>query len=416
MKAIAIYSGKGGVGKTTIASLFALELSKKHKVVLMDMDINTPSIPIIFGKREKIGNLHLISIGFYGDRPLTYTGKISRKILGDMAKEAKAVEPDIIIMDMPPGTNEVHLETCLKLKPSSFILVVQPNKLSREDANRATQLFMETKVPIVGMVENMAGDVFGKPKSTEIMGLPLLASIELRKDIAKAGDEGELDKIKNNPLKDLAEKIYKEAVDIDWTTSKNPFYEGLDAEKYFGTVEEKTKLDTKKYEFIGLKSWPYVREKLMDQQGTMMIPLDKTLVLNSEETVRRMLEGLDENNQGLFMVIRAPITQIKLFPGEIGTAHLYREGRYYYNLPRIEYETDEGNVVLFPHEVSPVDSKTLIELKEAGEIKLAPNSKTPRYIPTQEMMMQIQSEYGKRVGLNAGWKEDLEKLGICTEV
>ena len=412
MKAIAIYSGKGGVGKTTVAALFALSLSKKYKVVLMDLDINTPSIPVIFGGKEKIGNLYLFSVGYYSDRPLTFTGKIARKVLTDMSKEAKELKPDVIIMDMPPGTGDVQLETCLKLKPSSFVLVVQPNRLSQADANRATQLFMETKVPIVGMIENMTGEIFGKTKSIEIMGLPVLATVNLREDIAKAGSKGTIDTIKSNPFDKLAESIYKESTEINWTTSKNAFYEGLDAEKYFGTEDEKTDLKRKKYEFIGLKSWDYVREQLMNQQGSSVIPLDRTLLLNDTETIRRMLEGLDESNQGLFMVIRAPSTQIKLFPGEIGSAHLYREGKYYYNLPRVAYETDEGEIVLFPHEVSPVDTKLLTELQKKGEIVLAPNSKTPRYVPLPKLMKEIKVLYGSMVGNTHGIEKEYKKLGI----
>lgn len=413
MKAIAIYSGKGGVGKTTVSALFALALSKKHKVVLIDMDINTPSIPVIFGGKRKIGDLHLFSIGYYSDRPLVFTGKIARKMLIDMSKEAKELKPDVIIMDMPPGTGDVPLETCLRLKPSSFVLVVQPNKLSQEDARRATQLFIETKVPIVGMIENMTGEIFGKTKSIEIMGLPVLATVNLRGDIAKAGSAGTIDTIKSNPFDKLAESIYKESTEINWTTSKNAFYEGLDAEIYFGTVDEKTDLDRKKYEFIGLKSWDYVRDQLMNQQGFgTSRPVDKTLLLNDTETIRRMLEGLDESNQGIFMVIRAPTTQIKLFPGEVGTAHLYREGRYYYNLPRVAYETDEGEIVLFPHEVAPIDTKTLIDLQKRGELVLAPNSKTQRYVPTTELMGEIKALYGNRVGSTHGLKEEYKKLGI----
>jgi Mrp family chromosome partitioning ATPase len=411
MKAITVFSGKGGVGKSTISALLALALSKKHKVVLLDMDINTPSVPVMFGPKKEIGNLHLISTGYDSDSKnmMAFTGKVARKILNGLVKEVNEMDPEIVIMDMPPGLGDVQLEVAAKLKPSSFLLVVQPNKLCEEDAMRATQLFARTQIPIAGMIENMAGQVFGESKSIDIMGLPVLASLSLREDIAIAGSSGKMSEITNNPFDAIAEDLFNKATDIEWIFGKSPFYEGVNKDKMIEDMSDKEKERLpKKVKFIGLNSWDYIRDVLLSQQPY----LDRMLLENSTEVIRNMLEGLDEREEGLFMITKPPCTVIKLFPGEIGTARLYKEGLYYYNLPRVAYATDEGEVVLFPNEVSPVTKKVLMKHQKSGELVLAPKSTTPRYIPSVEALEGIDEFFGRICRTPKNWREEYRKLGM----
>ena len=409
MKAITVFSGKGGVGKSTISALLALALSKKHKVVLLDMDINTPSVPVMFGPEQEIGNLHLISTGYDSDAAMTFTGKVARKVLNSLVEEVNKINPEMVIMDMPPGLGDVQLQVAAKLKPSSFLLVVQPNKLCEEDALRATQLFIRTHIPIAGMIENMAGQMFGVSKSIDIMGLPVLASLELRQDIAIAGSSGKMSEITNNPFDTIAEDLFNKATDIEWILGKSPFYEGVNKDKLIEDMNdfERMKLGTN-LKFMGLNSWDYVQDVLLSQQHIM----DKTLLENTTEVIRKMLENLDENNEGLFMVIRPPCTNIALFPGEIGTARLYKEGQYYYNLPRVAYATDEGEVVLFAHEISPVTKESLMKNQENGDLILAPKSTTPRYIPSVEALMDIGENFGRICRIAHNWREEYIKLGM----
>lgn len=408
MKAIAIYSGKGGVGKSTISALLALALSKKHKVALVDMDVNTPSVPVLFGGKNKYGkNLRMFSYGYGTRRPITMTGKIVRKALMEITKEAKAKEPDVIIMDMPPGTGDIQLEVATKLKPSSFVLVIQPNKLSEEDALRATALFQKTNVPISGVIRNMSSDTFGKDMN--ILDLPILADIPLRDDVAQLGYSGRITQVKDNPLLPICEELFEKAINIDWEVVKAQLYEStLEYEELI----DKDLVSKDKLKFYGTKSWDIVRRRLQDYEPKFRgYTGDEFLEVCTAEMIKKMLEHLDDDKTGIFMITKAPNTQIRLFPGEIGVCSLSTENKYWYGVPRVLYHTDEGDVTLFPHEVKPVTAKLLLELERDNEIMKSPKSSSARHLPTIQMMEQLEN-LGWEVGIPHDWREHYERLGM----
>lgn len=408
IKAIAIYSGKGGVGKSTVSALFALALAKNHKVALVDMDVNTPSIPVLFGGKKTHGkNLKLFSYGYGTRRPITMTGKVVRKALMDITKEARKTKPDIIIMDMPPGTGDIQLQVATKLKPSSFVLVIQPNKLSEEDALRATEIFQKTNVPISGVIRNMSGDTFGRDMN--ILDLPILADIPLRDDVAQLGYGGKITHVKNNPLLPIAEELFEKATNIDWETVKAQLFES--ALEYEDLID-KDLISFDKLKFYGTKSWDMVRHRL---QGYMpcfgRFGGDKFLDVCTAEHIERMLEGLDEDKSGLFMIVNAPHTPIRLFPGEIGVCSLSTDHKGYYGVPRVLYHTDEGNVTLFPYEVKPVTIKLILELEKADEITKCPNSATARHLPTVRMIEELE-HLEWPIGIPQDWREHYKRLGM----
>lgn len=436
MKVIGIYSGKGGVGKSTVASLVALALSKKHKACLVDLDINTPSIPVLFGGRETLTNLSIYSTGYKRTGLLDYSGAILRRVVKDLTSKAEKENPEVIVIDMPPGLDDTHFELVSILKPSFFVLVVQPNKLSEEDAKRTSHLFTNLNIPIVGVIQNMSGSVFGEYKAGEILGLNLLGTIPLNKDIASLGGAGKIDEIKN-PLREISEKLFTLAGEADWKIIPKSMFEGLTYEQLVSDdvipdLEDdeqtrdffKTKLkkrinpnsiaNVSQLGFMGLNSWDKIRDCLLDFQESVMIITDKTLYENDTKTIRKMLYHLDDGNTGLFMVVRPPNTNIPLFPGEIGTAHLYLEGHHYYDIPRVAYATDKGEVVLFPHELMPVSVDSLNQYLEEGTLKLATCSKTPRYIPTKENCEAIHSTFGNRVFMVENWED--EHKALCGDI
>lgn len=115
MKAIAVYSGKGGVGKTTISALLALALAKKHTVALLDMDLNFKgSIPVMFKEGIKIENLSIFSVG-YETRSTVFLGNMAKKVLRDLVNKVLDCNPEICIIDMPPGATDAHMrDFCVK--------------------------------------------------------------------------------------------------------------------------------------------------------------------------------------------------------------------------------------------------------------------------------------------------------------
>ena len=413
MKAIAVFSGKGGVGKSTIAALLALALSKERKTVLLDADIGTPSIPILFGKRKQVDNLFLVSTGtsIDDDIPITFTGGMVRSALRSLIKTTLALEPEVCVLDLPPGTGSVQMELCTKhMMPSAALLVSQSNRLSESDASRAMQLFMTYGVPILGIIENMAGDVFGKTKKKKILGLPVVASIELNKELAIAGSSGKIYNIGKNPLDKVAEKMLKKAGKVDWKIVKDVLLEGPSMDSIL-ELDLKTARDKSGWKFFGTNTWDHVRHRLMklDLFG------DRFLSLCTASAIRKMLDHLDDEGQGMFQVIRAPHTEVPLFAGEIGMAHL-KVNPSYYGVPKVEYFTDKGNVTLFPYEVAPTTHDKLLSLLEVNEMIRMPKSSHARYIPMPEIMEQIYHAFGLEAGVTRHWRKKYEDIGLLEEV
>ena len=216
---LAVGSGKGGVGKSTLAANLAIALARGGlKVGLVDADIYGPSQPTILGVsgiRPEARNDRLIPVGTPSGVPVLSMGQVvaAGKAIawrGPMTAGAlsQLVDADwgdaeLLVVDMPPGTGDVQLTMVQKHKPVGAVLVSTPQDLSLIDAARAGQLFESMGVPIVGLVENMAGyacphcgevsDPFGRggvEAAAERLGLPFLGRIPLALAIRESGDAG----------------------------------------------------------------------------------------------------------------------------------------------------------------------------------------------------------------------------------
>jgi ATP-binding protein involved in chromosome partitioning len=215
---IAVSSGKGGVGKSTIAVNLAVTLAKEGKRVgLMDADIYGPNIPRMMGVNEPpsvIGekivplNAHgvkVISVGFLIDReqPAIWRGPIVMKILGQFLRDVAWGELDYLIVDMPPGTGDAQLSLVQTTKLAGAIIVTTPQEVSVGDALRGVRMFERVEVPVLGIVENMSwlecthcgkpmalfGEGGGQRLADEV-GLPLLGQVPLYPPVMKGGDTG----------------------------------------------------------------------------------------------------------------------------------------------------------------------------------------------------------------------------------
>jgi ATP-binding protein involved in chromosome partitioning len=223
---IAVVSGKGGVGKSTVASNFALALAADGaKVGLMDADIYGPSLPIMFGVRgerplmktingkgmilplEKFG-IRLMSIGFLIDEKnaVVWRGPMASSAIKQFVSEVFWDELDYLVIDMPPGTGDIHL-TLLQTVPVTGVIVVStPQDVALADAKKAIAMFAQAqlKAPVIGLVENMSYFVtdessshkyyiFGKDggkRLAEEYDIPFLGQIPLIQRIREGGDEG----------------------------------------------------------------------------------------------------------------------------------------------------------------------------------------------------------------------------------
>ena len=223
---IAVVSGKGGVGKSTVASNFALALAKDGaKVGLMDADIYGPSVPIMFGLRgqrpmmktvngkglivpmEKYG-IHLMSIGLLVDEKdaVVWRGPMASSAIKQFVSDVFWDELDYLIVDMPPGTGDIHLTLMQSVPVTGIIVVSTPQDVALADAKKAIAMFAQAhlKTPLIGLVENMSYFVseeapqhkyyiFGKEggrKLAEEYDIPFLGQIPLIQKIREGGDEG----------------------------------------------------------------------------------------------------------------------------------------------------------------------------------------------------------------------------------
>lgn len=216
---IAIGSGKGGVGKSTLTANLAVALKRMgRKVGVVDADIYGPSQPTLLastGKKPDIAGDKLIPVRGAFDIPMMSMGHLvpPGKALawrGPMAggaltqlMEAEWGDVDLILIDLPPGTGDVQLTMVQKHKPDGAVIVSTPQDLALIDAARAGQLFETAKVPVIGLVENMAGyrcphcgeisDPFGKggvESTAKGLQLPFLGRIPLTMEIRAASDAG----------------------------------------------------------------------------------------------------------------------------------------------------------------------------------------------------------------------------------
>jgi ATP-binding protein involved in chromosome partitioning len=216
---IAVGSGKGGVGKTTLSVNLAIALSKMgHKVGLLDADVYGPNVPLMLGINEQpkvVGDnqlapinshgLKVISVGFLnpGDKPLIWRGPMLHSIIRQFLGSVQWGELDYLIIDLPPGTGDVALSLIQTVPLTGSIVVSTPSDVSLQDARKAIEMFRQMKVDIVGMVENMSYfvcphcqheiDIFsrgGAEKTAKQFGISYLGHVELDPEIRKAGDGG----------------------------------------------------------------------------------------------------------------------------------------------------------------------------------------------------------------------------------
>ncbi|MCU1328739.1 MAG: cobyrinic acid a,c-diamide synthase [Bryobacterales bacterium] len=215
---IAVGSGKGGVGKTTVAVNLAIALSQMgNKVGLLDADVYGPNVPLMMGTSqtptavgeriqplEKFG-VKLMSMGFLspGDKPLVWRGPMLHSVIQQFLRGVDWGELDYLVIDLPPGTGDVQLSLIQTAPVTGAVIVTTPSDVALEDARKAVRMFEQVHVPLLGIVENMSYlqcphcderiDVFstggGKRTATE-MGLNFLGALPLDPVVRIGGDTG----------------------------------------------------------------------------------------------------------------------------------------------------------------------------------------------------------------------------------
>ncbi len=216
---VAIGSGKGGVGKTTLSVNLAVALAKLgFRVGLIDADIYGPNVPLMLGttRQPRIleGNqiepnvahgVKVISVGFIspGDKPLVMRGPMLHQIIRQFLQQVEWGELDFLLVDLPPGTGDVVISLVQTVPLTGAVVISTPSDVALQDARKALEMFHQVNVDILGLVENMSHftcphchqeiDIFSKggtERTAKQFGLNFLGSVELDPEIRQGGDTG----------------------------------------------------------------------------------------------------------------------------------------------------------------------------------------------------------------------------------
>jgi len=216
---IAVASGKGGVGKTTVAVNLALALGKLgHKVGLLDADVYGPNVPIMLGSTQEpmataqqriipveAQGIKMISMGLLnpGDKPVIWRGPMLHSVITQFLRSVEWGELDYLVIDLPPGTGDVQLTLIQTVAVTGAVVVTTPSTVALADVRKAIEMFRQVNVEVVGVVENMSTfacphcgkpvDIFGHGEGTKTAieyGVPVLGEIEIDPRIRLGGDTG----------------------------------------------------------------------------------------------------------------------------------------------------------------------------------------------------------------------------------
>jgi ATP-binding protein involved in chromosome partitioning len=215
---IAVASGKGGVGKSTVSVNLAVALAQTgSKVGLMDADVYGPNVPMMLGATEppkvvdkrihpvEHHGIKMISMGFFlkEDEPVVWRGPMIHGAIRQFLTDVEWGDLDYLLIDLPPGTGDVQLTLSQTIPLTGAVIVTTPQSVSTADAQKALRMFEKVRVPILGLIENMSYficpstgdrfDIFGKgggEKMADHFGYELLGQIPIHMSVREGGDAG----------------------------------------------------------------------------------------------------------------------------------------------------------------------------------------------------------------------------------
>lgn len=236
---IAIASGKGGVGKSTVTANLAIALARQgYKTGILDADIYGPSLPTLFGLHEKaavndgkvvpfeVHGVRAMSIGLIVDptQALAWRGPMVMGAIRQLMSDVDWGELDILLVDTPPGTGDAHISLIQSKRLSGAVIVSTPQEMALADVRRGAQLFRKTDIPIIGVIENMAwlempdgtkqylfGEGGAKQAALDLQA-PFLGAVPIYPELREASDAGTPINAPDHPVSDIFSKIAEKVV------------------------------------------------------------------------------------------------------------------------------------------------------------------------------------------------------------
>ena len=203
---IGVYSGKGGVGKTTVAVNLAVALAQQgHRVSLLDADIDCPNATKVIGVTKPASydngqfipaeafGVKIMSMAFFQknqEEAIIWRGPMIHNTINQFLQATEWGDQDFLVVDLPPGTSDAPLTIMQALQMDGFVVVTTPQELAKLDAKRSINMIKKMNVKVLGVVENFSGEIFGSGAGEELaeeMMLPFLGHLELRRDYRTEG-------------------------------------------------------------------------------------------------------------------------------------------------------------------------------------------------------------------------------------
>lgn len=224
-RVIGVHSGKGGVGKTTVAVNIAALLARRHQVGLLDADIDCPNVGTALGISQQFATegSKLLPVEKYGmkiastaflfgaeEQSIMFRGPIKHHALMQLLEVVDFGALDYLIIDEPPGTSDVPLSTMQFIRPHGMIIVTAPQPVAVADAKRSIRMAMNLNIPVLGVAENMSGDTFGSGGGEQLareMGVPFLGRIPLDARIREFSDKGKVPALEDAGIGKMFEDI-----------------------------------------------------------------------------------------------------------------------------------------------------------------------------------------------------------------
>ena len=390
MLSLLVYSGKGGVGKTTVTyCLYKAFKAMGHKVAVLDMDLNTPSFHLLDNSDDVISATD--NLGLFID-----TAQINNFI--KVAKrKIKALSPDILLIDSPPSITHIHYTLMEKLDLSGVVLVTQPTALSISDVEKTVPFFEQKGITVTGIVENMSMDDKQEYRYHKLASIARTNTFDshfvyeqnIDKFAALADTLLAMD-LTAASLENRKAQLFDESITMATVRSMYDIHGDEDEGYYFGASKKNS---IKKIKFVNLATWKELRDIMLslDYEARSlldMMPMAAFKDVLSESThdkVERLLKAFEEDDKAMFMICRNVCLTAETVMGEVGYCKLLINDNHH-GIPCVEYQTATAAITLYAHEVMPVDQDMIDLCVQDGYTYIENGS---RMLPPLDMAQQL---------------------------